>query len=177
MKYVPPLNGDLENPNRPYIDGNPTHGVEGSIPPANVFEHPMREILAVIEAAGLEPDGEDLTQLKQVIDTLAPVQQVEALEENKADKSSFNNLLSKNGRQYVAGTLFQWGEVTRTANLTPVLFPTTYPNEVFQVFVSNLDSVSGFADISSRDVIENGFNVLFDDGSDVTRARWFAIGY
>ena len=64
MKYVPPLG---EAPNTPYIDGNPAAGIEGSIVPAASIEHDQREIVAVIEGAGLTPDSADLTQLTQAI--------------------------------------------------------------------------------------------------------------
>lgn len=71
MEYVPPINGNLADPDRPYINANPGASIEGSIPPAEAIEHPMREILKVIVEAGLTPDGEDLTQLWQAIVALA----------------------------------------------------------------------------------------------------------
>lgn len=72
MEYQPPVNGNPADPDRPYINANPVGGIEGSIPPAEAIEHPMREIIAVIEAAGLTPDEGDLTQLLQAIQELAP---------------------------------------------------------------------------------------------------------
>lgn len=67
MKYLPPIGG---GPDDPYVDAAPAVGEEGSIPPAAAIEHPMREIIAVIEAAGLVPDSGDLTQLGQAIAAL-----------------------------------------------------------------------------------------------------------
>lgn len=67
MDYVQPIGAA---PDAPYIDANPGAGIEGSPVPAAAIEHPMREILAAIEAAGLQPDGEDLTQLGQAIQAL-----------------------------------------------------------------------------------------------------------
>lgn len=67
MEYVPPINGDTGNPDRPYINANPGTGIQGSIPPAAAIEHPMREIVNAITAAGLTPDPNDLTQLGQII--------------------------------------------------------------------------------------------------------------
>lgn len=64
MKYVPPVGGA---DNDPYIDGNPSTGVEGSPVPAAAIEDPMREIAAVITGAGLVEDFNDLTQLRQAI--------------------------------------------------------------------------------------------------------------
>lgn len=65
MKYAPPL--DATDSNAPYVDGNPAAGIEGSIVPAASIEHPQREILAVITAAGLTPSATVLNQLWQAI--------------------------------------------------------------------------------------------------------------
>lgn len=71
MKYFPPVNGDQEDPNRPYNNASPLAGIEGSWPHAKAIEGSMREILAVIAAAGLEEDPADFTQLLQAIQSLA----------------------------------------------------------------------------------------------------------
>ncbi len=71
MEYVPPINGNLADPNRSYINANPGASVEGSIPAAESIEHPIREIVNAITAAGLTPDGGDLTQLADAIEILA----------------------------------------------------------------------------------------------------------
>lgn len=76
MKYQPPFDPALLDPvdgihnaddDAPYINGDPRIGQEGSIPPAAAFEHPMREIMYVIEEAGLTPDHEDLEQLRAAV--------------------------------------------------------------------------------------------------------------
>lgn len=65
MDYNPPY-GSVD-PDAPFNNEVPEEGIEGSIVPAAAIEHPQREILAVIDAAGLERSGEDLTQLAQAI--------------------------------------------------------------------------------------------------------------
>jgi hypothetical protein len=50
-----------------YVNGNPAAGIQGSIPDVAVWEYPMREILAVIEAAGITPSNSDLTQLLEAL--------------------------------------------------------------------------------------------------------------
>lgn len=65
MKYYQPY-GE-EDTNASYSNGNAIAGVKGSIPDARAVEHPMREILAVIVAAGLTPNEADLTQLLDAI--------------------------------------------------------------------------------------------------------------
>lgn len=69
MKYTaPPGSAD---PNASYITGNPVTKVKGSPVPAEAVEHPQREIVNAIIAAGIVPDPEDLTQLTQAIEALA----------------------------------------------------------------------------------------------------------
>lgn len=65
MKYNAPF-GSLD-PDASFNDEVPEEGTEGSIVPAAAIEQPQREIVAVIEAAGLDPDAADLTQLSQAI--------------------------------------------------------------------------------------------------------------
>lgn len=69
MKYVPPIGAT--DPDEGYVTENLAAGIEGSPVAAEAIEHTMREIMAVIVAAGLTPDAEDLTQLAQVIAALA----------------------------------------------------------------------------------------------------------
>ncbi|WP_028586659.1 hypothetical protein [Desulfocurvus vexinensis] len=68
MQYVPPLGAEAD---AAYVDAQPALGIEGSVVPAAAIEHPQREILDVIEAAELEPDGATLTQLRAAIMALA----------------------------------------------------------------------------------------------------------
>lgn len=73
MDYRAPLNSSptLEDPLPAYFDGNKQAGIFGAIPPGKAIEFPQREILAVIQAAGLTPSGNDLTQLLQAIQLIA----------------------------------------------------------------------------------------------------------
>ena len=64
MKYAAPL-GEAEDAS--YTDGNPEHGILGSVVPAKAVEPPQRELIKVIEEAGLTPSDNDLTQLYQAI--------------------------------------------------------------------------------------------------------------
>ena len=73
MKYQPPVNAQPteSDPEPAYFNGNPQAGQKGAIPPAKAIEQPMREILAVILAAGLTPSDTDMTQLLQAINLIA----------------------------------------------------------------------------------------------------------
>lgn len=67
MKYVQPYGiSDLD---APYINGDPSQGRAGSIPPAAAFEHPMREIVHMISKCKLTPTDLDLYQLLKSIRT------------------------------------------------------------------------------------------------------------
>lgn len=72
MDYYPPRNSEpsVADPRPEYVNGVPTAGQKGSIPPAPAIEHPQREILKVIEEAGLLPSAADTTQLWQAIKIL-----------------------------------------------------------------------------------------------------------
>ena len=64
MKYAAPL-GEAEDAS--YTDGNPEYGILGSVVPAKAVEPPQRELIKVIEEAGLTHSDNDLTQLYQAI--------------------------------------------------------------------------------------------------------------
>lgn len=72
MDYYPPRNTvpTDADPRPEYFNGEPTAGIKGAIPPALALEHPQREILKVIEEAGLLPSDADTTQLWQAIKIL-----------------------------------------------------------------------------------------------------------
>jgi hypothetical protein len=61
MQYNPPYG--VSDPDAPYINGNPSTGTMGSIPPAASIEYPQREIVNFINSSDLAPDNGDLTQL------------------------------------------------------------------------------------------------------------------
>lgn len=65
MKYNAPFGA--ANPDAPYINGNPSIGVAGSIPPAESIEYPQREIVKAIIDAGMVPANDDLGQLSKAI--------------------------------------------------------------------------------------------------------------
>ena len=65
MKYNQPYG--ISDPEAPYINGNPSTGTMGSIPPAASIEHPQREIVDIIKRGGLTPDTADLGQLTKSV--------------------------------------------------------------------------------------------------------------
>ncbi|MGV1793841.1 glycine-rich domain-containing protein [Rhizobium sp. A37_96] len=62
MKYNQPYD-QASNTDAPYVNGNPSSGVQGSIIPAAAVEYPQREIVNVLTKNGLTPSNGDLTQL------------------------------------------------------------------------------------------------------------------
>jgi hypothetical protein len=63
MKYVQPYG--ITDPNASYINGDPSQGRMGSIPPAAAFENPMRELVNVITFNSIAPDDADLAQVAE----------------------------------------------------------------------------------------------------------------
>ena len=71
MKYNQPWG--ISDPNASYINGNPTLGVRGSIPPAASIENPQREIVNVLLDVGLAaPTDADLAQLSKAVRYMRP---------------------------------------------------------------------------------------------------------
>jgi hypothetical protein len=67
VKYVQPWGN--ADPNAPYINGDSSIGLVGSIPSAAAFEHPMREVVHMIDKCKLTPTDLDLYQLLKAIRT------------------------------------------------------------------------------------------------------------
>jgi hypothetical protein len=61
MQYVQPYG--ISDPNASYINGDPSQARKGSIPPAECFEHPQREIINVIQKNQFIPTSADLAQM------------------------------------------------------------------------------------------------------------------
>ena len=65
MKYEAPYG--VSDPNASYINGNPSTGTMGSIPPAASIENPQREIVNFETDSGLVPTDADLHQLSKSV--------------------------------------------------------------------------------------------------------------
>ena len=60
MEYNEPFG---RNTNDPYVDGNPSLGIEGDVIPAAAIEFPQRELVAFIAQNDMLPSNADLNQL------------------------------------------------------------------------------------------------------------------
>ena len=69
MKYNQPYGkpDEVTWGDTPYINGNPSTGTPGSIPPAASIEYPQREIVNLIKASPLAPTNSDLMQLARAL--------------------------------------------------------------------------------------------------------------
>jgi hypothetical protein len=71
MKYNPPYG--VSDPNAGYVNGDPSVGRAGSIPPAESIEYPQREIVSVIADVGLSsPNNNDLAQMSAATRFMRP---------------------------------------------------------------------------------------------------------
>lgn len=75
MDYIKPFNAT--DPNAPYVNANPAAGIEGSVPPAEAFEHPQRELRHLIAYANTVRPGStgtpttgDLEQVRKAVEAL-----------------------------------------------------------------------------------------------------------
>lgn len=64
MRYNEPYGGAAD---APYVNGDPSIGRAGSIPPAASIEYPQREIANFVTDAGLVPSNADLHQLAKAV--------------------------------------------------------------------------------------------------------------
>ncbi|WP_407529447.1 hypothetical protein [Methylobacterium oryzisoli] len=65
MKYIKPFNET--DPNAGYVNGDPSASIQGSIPPAEAFEHPLRELDRAIGDSGQTQSSGNLAQLSAAI--------------------------------------------------------------------------------------------------------------
>jgi hypothetical protein len=65
MEYQQPYG--ITDPNASYINGDPSQGIMGSIPPAACFEYPQREIVALIANSQITPSDLDLQQMTEAV--------------------------------------------------------------------------------------------------------------
>jgi hypothetical protein len=67
MRYIQPFGStDIDGP---YVNGNPAAGVSGSIPPAEMVEHPLRELTTLIRESTYQPTLASLQQLTYSVRT------------------------------------------------------------------------------------------------------------
>ena len=65
MKYNQPYG--VTDPEAPYVNGNPSTGTMGSIPPAASIEHPQREVVNFLKDSNFTPDANDLRQMSKAV--------------------------------------------------------------------------------------------------------------
>jgi phage-related tail fiber protein len=65
MKYWQPFG--ISDPNAPYINGDPTIGRAGSIPPAGAFEQPQRELVNLISYSNINPSDAAVDQVMHAV--------------------------------------------------------------------------------------------------------------
>ena len=126
MEYKPPFGS--ADPDAPYVDRNTPGATSGSVPPAPAIEHPQREIVNAIIAAGLTPDEGDLTQLSQAIPLLVGL-----------DVEANQSLTMPGYTKTPGGAILQFGTASITgANTVATLsLPVTYPNGALGAVVTD----------------------------------------
>lgn len=207
MEYVPPINGNLADPDRSYVNANPGASVEGSIPAAESIEHTIREIVNVIEEAGLTPDGGDLTQLYQAIGALIALnvapdasETVKGIVELATGAEALGGsdttravtsagLASTQGKTSTAsyiklpgGLIIQAGKYTGSSFNVTVTFPIAFPTAAVS-FVSNADDaasqglISDYINLTTSNVAVQCYDLSPSIANYGSPFSWFAFGY
>ncbi|OMQ26921.1 gp53-like domain-containing protein [Serratia oryzae] len=83
-------------------------------------------------------------------------------------------------RDAATGMIEQWGIITRTGYVTPVSFPTTFPNRCVGVFLTLNTTISNLADSTNNlravDTYNGGFTYASAGVAEIS-AFWMAKGY
>lgn len=107
MKYNAPFG--VADPEASYDDGNRNAGIKGSVPPAAAVEAPQRELVHLINFAGLTPSKADLQQVRKAIEALisaatggGETSQFLLVDQARARLPIFPEILSADGRMNVS---------------------------------------------------------------------------
>lgn len=99
MKYNQPYGATAD---APYVNGDPSIGRAGSIPPAASIEHPQRELVTFISKNKLAPNENDLMQLVK-----ASVLNIAAFGDDTGSTNHISIALDPAMDGYVKGTLLK----------------------------------------------------------------------
>lgn len=205
MDYFPPINGDQLDPDRSYINANPGTGIEGSWPHAKAIEGPMREILKVIDEAGIARNGENFTQLYEAISALisehtAPdatdaIKGIVELATGSEALGGVDNaravtsaalasakLLANNGYYKLPGGLIiQWVRGAVVSSIGTITWPIAFPNAAFAVTTAADQNASAYVEIEGfSDLTTAGVKLYMQSTSGVAvtgTVMAIAIGY
>ena len=161
MLYQPPVGGGASDP---YVTGVPG-STPGSIPPGESIEHPQREIINVIVAAGLTPSAADLTQLLAALN------------------AGWNLPTGLHYQGLPGGRILQWGTTGNVVSDTSVAvtFDIEFPNACHVAFAIPHVSVPG-TDAYALLISKSTTGAVFVRGwyssmaAETLPLDWFAIG-
>lgn len=206
--YASGAAGDAPTPPASPSIGYPTSGNPATATPATKpgewwYHMITEEIRAVIVAAGLTPDHEDLDQLSQAIAALGGVPDATETVKGKVELATdleaqgfaagkvidgaklaaafkgANQSLEASGYQKLPGRLIiQWGQVTNSATpgaVTAVTFPIAFPNACRQVTNCADAATTTNAACWTDGMSTTGFNSRCAVAS--AASRYIAIGY
>jgi hypothetical protein len=159
VKYQAPY-GESD-PNAPYINGDPSIGREGSIPPAESIEHPQREIVNIINKSTFAPNASDLFQLTKAIRS----QRV-----NFADDTGSVNTLSVAFdpplTQYTVGLIIRVR--VKNTNTGPV----NIDAGAGRVYARRMNNAA----LEAGDIVANGIAALVFDGTGFQMLNFLGTG-
>ena len=136
-----------------FTEGSPTGGVPATTVSAAWLNDVQEELLSILEAVGIAPVKGNQDQVLAAILALIAAQ------------AGGIKSLTPNGYRQIGDIILQWGfGSTATGNLDDVVFPVTFPNEVWAVVPVESASAGWGAtaqptDYGCADKIPSGFKV------------------
>ncbi|GAB3469155.1 gp53-like domain-containing protein [Azotobacter salinestris] len=107
-----------------FTEGSPAGGVPATTVSAAWLNDMQEELISILAAAGIAPVKGDQDQVLAAILALIAAQ------------AGGMRSLTPNGYRQIGDIVLQWGSgATATGNLDDVVFPVTFPNEVWAVIV------------------------------------------
>jgi len=155
MKYWGPLNspGGI-NGNDGYVNGNPSIGVQGSIPSFHGFEQTLRELQTLVIDAGYTPDG--TVNGVQVAQSVQSGKVVYGLDNGTADAMS--STLNPNPGLYMTGLTVR---ILKTSSTNLTTTPTLALNGMGAQYIRRRNGLP----VAKGDLVPNGLYEFCYDGS------------
>jgi hypothetical protein len=156
-----------------FTGGNPGTGTPATVPGYEWFNGVQEELISLIIAAGLSPDGDDNGQVAQAVENL-----INDIAVVQGDFTGANQTLASVGMQRLPGGLIlQWGFVASVitgATGTPITFPLAFPNQFVAGGVMHTGAGVVYGQIRAASNV--GGHLIHNFGTAIP-LYWFAVGY
>lgn len=157
---------DTADANGEYTNGNVAQGIPPTIINAEMLNTFQRELIGVVEGAGLELDSTDDNQVYKSIKAINAV--------------GFDSSLEPRGYQKLpSGLIIQWGTEYTDNTSVNIKFPIEYSNATFYVSAVKITAGDGrFSTVGEVNKIGfNAYGRLGVDAAVLNNFMWFSVGF